>query len=70
MMRNSPNYRRLLILIYMAALPASGADLQDIAQLEGWPNPLRHRCCRRQPTACGCKSAPFSPACNCRAAMM
>jgi flagella basal body P-ring formation protein FlgA len=35
MMRNSPNYRRLLILIYMAALPASGADLQDIAQLEG-----------------------------------
>lgn len=35
MMRNSPNYRRLLILICMAAMPASGADWQDIAQLEG-----------------------------------
>jgi flagella basal body P-ring formation protein FlgA len=35
MMRNSPNYRRLLILFYLAALPAWSADLQDIAQLEG-----------------------------------
>jgi flagellar basal body P-ring formation protein FlgA len=33
-MRNPTNYRRLLVLAYMAAMPASGADLQDIAQLE------------------------------------
>jgi flagella basal body P-ring formation protein FlgA len=35
MMRIPPNYRRLLILAYLAAMPAWSADFQDIAQLEG-----------------------------------
>jgi flagellar basal body P-ring formation protein FlgA len=35
MMRNPPIYRRLLILACLAAMPASGADFQDLAQLEG-----------------------------------
>jgi flagellar basal body P-ring formation protein FlgA len=32
---NPPIYRRLLILACLAAMPASGADFQDLAQLEG-----------------------------------
>jgi flagellar basal body P-ring formation protein FlgA len=34
MMRNPPIYRRLLILACLAAMPVSGADFQDLAQLE------------------------------------